>query len=105
MSAAAQWHLLLLLLERGPDKFVIVGSLFIHSLREHPCLWLTPCKYVWASQATLVVKILPTSEGDIRDVGSNPGSGRSPGEEHGSPFQYCCLENPWTEEPGRLCDP
>ena len=23
-------------------------------------------------------------------------------EGHGSPFQYSCLENPWTEEPGRL---
>ena len=23
-----------------------------------------------------------------------PGSGRSPGEEHGNPLQYSCLENP-----------
>ena len=23
-----------------------------------------------------------------------PGLGRSPGGEHGSPLQYCCLENP-----------
>ena len=28
------------------------------------------------------------------DVGSIPGSGRSPGEGNGSPFQYSCLENP-----------
>ena len=28
------------------------------------------------------------------DVGSIPGSGRSPGEGHGNPFQYSCLENP-----------
>ena len=27
------------------------------------------------------------------DVGSNPGSGRSPGEGHGTPLQYSCLEN------------
>ena len=27
------------------------------------------------------------------DTGLIPGSGRSPGEEHGNPFQYC-LENP-----------
>ena len=36
------------------------------------------------------------------DPGSIPGSGRSPGEENGNPLQYSCLENPWTEEPGRL---
>ena len=24
------------------------------------------------------------------------------GEGSGTPLQYCCLENPWTEEPGRL---
>ena len=28
-----------------------------------------------------------------------PGSGRSPGEEHGNPLQYLCLENPMDREP------
>ena len=28
------------------------------------------------------------------DLGSIPGLGRSPGEGHGNPFQYSCLENP-----------
>ena len=28
------------------------------------------------------------------DPGSIPGSGSSPGEGNGNPFQYCCLENP-----------
>ena len=28
------------------------------------------------------------------DPGSIPGSGRSPGEGHGNPLQYPCLENP-----------
>ena len=36
------------------------------------------------------------------DLSSIPGSGRSPGEGNGNPLQYSCLENPWTEEPGRL---
>ena len=27
------------------------------------------------------------------DLGSIPGSGISPGEGHGNPFQYSCLEN------------
>ena len=31
-----------------------------------------------------------------------PGLGRSPEGGHGNPLQYSCLENPWTEEPGRL---
>ena len=33
------------------------------------------------------------------DLGSVPGSGRSPGEGNDNPLQYSCLENPWTEEP------
>ena len=41
-----------------------------------------------------VVKNPPASGGDARDVGSVPGSGRSPGGGHGDPPQYSCLENP-----------
>ena len=37
-----------------------------------------------------MVKNLPAN---ARDTGLIPGSGRSPGEEHGSPIQYSCLEN------------
>ena len=47
-----------------------------------------------ASQVELVVKNPPTNAGDITDMGSIPGSGRSPGGGHGNPFQYSCLENP-----------
>ena len=46
------------------------------------------------SQVALVVKSLPASAGDIRDVGSIPGWRRSPGRGHGNPLQYSCLENP-----------
>ena len=42
----------------------------------------------------LVIKNLPTNAGNIRDPGSIPGSGRSPGGGHGNPFEYSCLENP-----------
>ena len=31
---------------------------------------------------------------DVGDLGSIPGSGRSPGEGNGNPPQYSCLENP-----------
>ena len=33
------------------------------------------------------------SAGDTGDMGSIPGSGRSPGGGHGNPLQYACLEN------------
>ena len=33
------------------------------------------------------------SAGDVRDVGSIPGLGRSPGGGHGNPFQYSYLED------------
>ena len=36
------------------------------------------------------------------DVGSIPGSGRSPGGGNSNPLQYSSLEIPWTEEPGEL---
>ena len=41
-----------------------------------------------------MVKNLSANTGDIRDVGSIPESGRSPGGRHGSLLQYSCLENP-----------
>ena len=41
-----------------------------------------------------MVKNPPASAGDIRDAGSIPESGRSPGGGLGNPFQYSCLENP-----------
>ena len=40
--------------------------------------------------------------GDARDLGLGPGLGRSPAVGNGNPLQYSCLENPWTEESGRL---
>ena len=46
-----------------------------------------------ASQVVLLVKNLPTTAGDIRDMSSIPGSERPPGRGHGNPLQYSCLEN------------
>ena len=42
----------------------------------------------------LVIKNPPANAGDVRDVGSNPGSGRSPGGGRDNLLQYFCLENP-----------
>ena len=52
--------------------------------RPHPC----------ASQVAPVVKNPPANAEDIRDMGSIPGSGSSPGEGRGNPLQYSCVENP-----------
>ena len=41
----------------------------------------------------LVIKNPLAIEGDLRDTGLIPGSGRSPGGGHGSTFQYSCLGN------------
>ena len=40
-----------------------------------------------------MVKSPSASVGDLRDMGSIPGLGRSPGEGNGNPLQYSCLEN------------
>ena len=42
----------------------------------------------------LMVKNPSATAGDIRDRGSIPGLGRSPGGGHGNPLQHSCLENP-----------
>ena len=54
-----------------------------------------------ASQVVPVVKNPPATAGDLRHMGSIPGSGRSPGGGNGSPLKYSCWRTPWTEEPGR----
>ena len=41
-----------------------------------------------------MVKSPPANAGDIRDTGSIPGLGRSPGEGPGNLLQYSCLKNP-----------
>ena len=49
-----------------------------------------------------MVKNMPANAGDRRDVGSIPGSGRSPGGGHGNPLQYSCLEKPMDRGPWRV---
>ena len=45
-----------------------------------------------------MVKNPSANTGDIRDMGSLPGWGRSPGGEHGYPLRYSCLENPYGQK-------
>ena len=51
-----------------------------------------------ASQVVLEVENLLACAGDVRDVGSIPGLGRSSAGGHGNPLQYSCLENPLDRE-------
>ena len=48
----------------------------------------------WASQGVLVVKNPPANAGDVRELGSIPGLGRSPGGGRDNLLQDSCLENP-----------
>ena len=49
--------------------------------------------FLRASQVALLVENPPANAGDVKDMGSIPGSGRSPGEGNGNPLQYSCREN------------
>ena len=62
------------------SQIVTVGDCIIPSLQ------------VGAFQMALVVKNPPASAGDLKDTGSIPGSGRSPGG-NDNPPQYSCLED------------
>ena len=42
---------------------------------------------------------------NVGDLGSVPGSGRSPGGGHGNPLQYSCLENPYAQRSLAGCSP
>ena len=46
-----------------------------------------------ASLEVLGVKNQTANAGNLRDMGSVPGSRTSPGRGHGNPLEYSCLEN------------
>ena len=47
----------------------------------------------------------PANAGDLRDIGSIPGSGRSPGGGHYNPLQYSWLESPHGQRSLGGCSP
>ena len=55
-----------------------------------------------ASQVALVIKNPPANAGDLRDVGSIPTLGRSPGGGLATQSGILAWRIPWTEEPGWL---
>ena len=72
------------------------GSLCTHKVLFVPSKSLFPqsCGSSIIKSHLLVAKTLPANEGDTRDVGSTPGSGRAAGEGDGKPLQYSRLGNP-----------
>ena len=66
------------------------------------CVCVCVCVYIYSniwmetgtSQVSPVLKNPPAKTGDVRDVVSIPGLGRSPGGRNGNPLWYSCLENP-----------
>ena len=61
----------------------------------------TPLQYSYLESTSLVTDSLEgdVEEGSLNDLLVNL---LINGEGNGNPLQYSCLENPWTEEPGRL---
>ena len=59
-------------------------------------------QYICIPGVTEVVKSAPANAEDVRDVGSNPGFGRTSGERQGNPLQYSCLKNPIDREAWHL---
>ena len=60
-------------------------------------IWFRFCQSeIWGFPGGSVVKNLPAN---AEDVGSVPGSGRSPGEGNGNPLQYSCLEHSMDSRP------
>ena len=49
-----------------------------------------------------MIKNPPANAGNIRDMDSIPGSGRSPGKEMAAYSSILAWKIPWTEEPGGL---
>ena len=75
--------------ERCPDQTRAGSLLFIlthHFLQRKN--QATTLRYIWASQVPLVVKNPSVNAGDARDMGSIPGSGRSPGRGHATPLIF-----------------
>ena len=59
---------------------------------------LPDIKQPWASQVALVVKKPLANAGDVRDVGSLPGLGRSSGVEIATHCSILVWRIPWTED-------
>ena len=67
------------------------GSCYLQDKEQNTCATGLRSEYYSCFPGGAEVKAFACSVGDL---GSIPGSGRSPGEGNGYPLQYSCLENP-----------
>ena len=95
---------------KSVSKKLVISSLHIlmrpagYGLRnETCCCYINFCKSVMVFWLLTMLYLKGTLHGGLKvkvsacnagDQGSILGSGRSPGEGNGNPFQYSCLENP-----------
>ena len=83
---------------QSPGETVVTGA---PSPPNTSCLFPTNkdiFAYNYNTMTFLVAQMVKVSAYGVGDLGSIPGSGRSPGEGNGNPLQYCCLENPMDGE-------
>ena len=85
----AKWLMALWTMENGTGWC----PLPVHSTQHEALVYDKMCWTYQASQVALVVKNPPANAEDIRDMGSIPGSRRSPRRGHGNPLQYSRPEN------------
>ena len=65
--------------------------IYIHIYHINICIYINI--YICIYGGGMNGKKLASQHMRLRDVGSIPGLGRSPGGGHSNPFQYSCLEN------------
>ena len=99
---------LTVMLASDPDQTIKITDMLLHCLC--PCFCNMTAKFLMEDnriQKSISFGLPQWFHGkesacNAGDLGSIPGLRRSPREGNGNPLQYSCLENPTTEEPGRL---
>ena len=83
------WYPRALVSEQEATPFL----LYLDRRKIPPTIWGIYIPFSGASQVALVVKNLPANAGDVSDMGSIPGSRRSPGGGNDNPLQNSCQDN------------
>jgi len=79
-------------LKKNPERKLRIRRLDLIQRKGRDKHLLSIC-FMLGFPGGTVVKNPPANSGDVRDMGSIPGSGRFPGGENDTPLQYSCLAN------------
>ena len=74
-------------------QYLSYQFLSVHMIHEALCTSQSSTAHLCAYLGFPGGSDVKTSACKVRDLGSTPGLGRSPGEGNGNPLQYFCLEN------------